>query len=216
MPESSARVVIIDDDASVRKSLARLLRAHGYDAETFACADEYLARAQDLQAGCLILDLQMPGTNGIELQHRLVEAGADTSIVFLSGHGDVPTSVLAMKLGAVDFLTKPVDEVTLIEAVRSAIERQADLHSQHALTQAVEERVATLTRREMEVLQGVIAGAMNKQIAEQLSISEKTVKVHRAHVMEKMQVRSVAELVQLCAVADLLPAARMNHQHRPG
>ena len=214
MTESSARVVIVDDDSSVRRSLARLLRVHGYATETCASAEEFLA--QGIQAACLILDLKMPETDGMELQHRLIASGADIAIIFLTGHGDIPTSVQAMKRGAVDFLTKPVDEVTLIEAVRTAIQQHADLHSQRTLTQAVEERLAILTPRETEVMRGVITGAMNKQIAGKLGISEKTVKVHRAHVMEKMQVQSVAELVQLCALAKLLPAARIDHQDRSG
>ena len=144
----------------------------------------------------------------MELQHRLIASGADIAIIFLTGHGDIPTSVQAMKRGAVDFLTKPVDEVTLIEVVRTAIDRHAELHNQRTMTQAVEERLAILTPRETEVMQGVITGAMNKQIAGQLGISEKTVKVHRAHVMQKMQTTSAAELVQLCAQAKLLPPAQ--------
>lgn len=206
MPESSVRVVIIDDDASVRKSLARLLRVHGYATETYSSADEYLA--QDIQAACLILDLQMPGTDGMDLQRQLIAAGAETAIVFLTGHGDIPTSVQAMKLGAVDFLTKPVDEDILTAAVNNAIIKQRVMQHQHTLTKSVQERLATLTRREQEVMQEVMTGAMNKQIAERLGISEKTVKVHRAHLMQKMQTSSAAELVQLCAQAKLLPPAQ--------
>ncbi len=214
MSESSARVVIVDDDASVRKSLARLLRVHGYETETYTCADEYLTQAQDIQAACLILDLQMPGTNGLELQHRLIAARAETAVVFLTGHGDIPTSVQAMKLGAVDFLTKPVDEYTLIEAVDKAIIKQSEMQRQRTLTKSVQARLAALTRREREVMQQVMTGAMNKQIAVQLGISEKTVKVHRAHVMQKMQTSSAAELVQLCAGAKLLPGTLANHPDR--
>jgi FixJ family two-component response regulator len=206
--------VIVDDDTSVRKSLARLLRVHGYETETYASADGYLTQAQDIQAACLILDLQMPGTDGMELQHRLIAAGADTAIVFLTGHGDIPTSVQAMKLGAVDFLTKPVDEHTLTEAVNNAIIKQSEMQRQRTLTKSVQERLATLTRREREVMQEVMTGAMNKQIAAHFGISEKTVKVHRAHVMQKMQTSSAAELVQLCARANLLPGTPANHPDR--
>jgi len=212
--ESSARVVIVDDDASIRKSLARLLRVHGYETETYACADEYLTQAQNIHAVCLILDLQMPGTDGMELQHRLIASCADISIVFLTGHGDIPTSVQAMKLGAVDFLTKPVDENTLTEAVDKAIIKQSEMQRQRTLTKSVQERLATLTRREREVMQAVMTGAMNKQIAVQLGISEKTVKVHRAHVMQKMHTSSAAELVALCAGAKLLPGTPVNHPDR--
>ena len=210
MPESNAKVVIVDDDASVRKSLARLLRVHGYATETYGSADEYLMQAQDIQAACLILDLQMPGTDGMELQQRLIASGAETAIVFLSGHGDIPTSVQAMKLGAVDFLTKPVDEDSLTEAVNNAIIKQRGMQRQRTLTKSVQERLATLTRREREVMQDVMTGAMNKQIAAHLGISEKTVKVHRAHLMQKMQTSSAAELVQLCAHANLLPDTPAN------
>lgn len=214
MSESSARVVIVDDDASIRKSLARLLRVHGYETETYACADEYLTQAQNIHAVCLILDLQMPGTDGMELQHRLIASGAETAIVFLTGHGDIPTSVQAMKLGAVDFLTKPVDENTLTEAVDKAIIKQSEMQRQRTLTKSVQERLATLTRREREVMQQVMTGAMNKQIAVQLGISEKTVKVHRAHVMQKMHTSSAAELVALCAGAKLLRGTPVNHPDR--
>ena len=165
--------MIVDDDASVRKSLARLLRVHGYETETYASADEYLAQAQDIQAACMILDLEMPGTDGMELQQRLIASGADTAIVFLTGHGDIPTSVGAMKLGAVDFLTKPVDEDTLTEAIANAIIKLSEIQSQRRLTDSVQERIATLTRREREVMQEIMTGAMNKQIAAHLGISEK-------------------------------------------
>ena len=206
--------MIVDDDASVRKSLARLLRVHGYETETYASADEYLAQAQDIQAACLILDLQMPGTDGMELQQRLIASGKDTAIVFLTGHGDIPTSVEAMKSGAVDFLTKPVDEDTLTEAIANAIIKLSEIQSQRRLTDSVQERIATLTRREREVMQEIMTGAMNKQIAAHLGISEKTVKVHRAHVMEKMQTSSATRLVQLCAHAGLLPGTPANHPNR--
>lgn len=212
MPESSARVVIVDDDASVRRSLARLLRVHGYATKTYAGAEQYLAA--DIPASCLILDLQMPGINGLELQRRLIATRAQTAIVFLTGHGDIPTSVKAVKLGAIDFLTKPVDEDALTKAVNNAITRQGELQHQHALTMSVQERLAILTHREREVMQEVVTGAMNKQTAARLGISEKTVKVHRARLMEKMQTRSAAELVQLLAHADLLQSAPANHPDR--
>ena len=214
MPESGGTVVIVDDDASARKSLARLLRLHGYETETYASADEYLAQAQDIHPACLILDIQMPGPDGMELQRRLIASGADTPIIFLTGHGDIPTSVQAMKLGAVDFLSKPVDEATLTEAIDNAIAKFGEIESMRTLTGAVQERIATLTPREREVMQEVMTGAMNKQIAAQLGISEKTVKVHRASVMQKMQTRSAAELVQLCAHANLLPAKPANSPGR--
>ena len=206
MAESSAIVVIIDDDVSVSKSLRRLLQVHGYATHTCTSAEAFLAEERAIQAACLILDLKMPGIDGMELQHRLVASGADTTVIFLTGHGDIPTSVEAMKLGAVDFLTKPVNEENLMKAVAAAMERYEYLSKRRVLADEVAGRLARLTRREAQVMQGVTSGATNKLIAAQLGISEKTVKAHRANVMQKLQVGSVAELVRLCGLADLLPA----------
>ncbi|KPK37940.1 MAG: hypothetical protein AMJ69_09825 [Gammaproteobacteria bacterium SG8_47] len=204
MAEQTANVFIVDDDASVRRGLARLLGANGYRTQTFASARELLESGVKAQGGCIILDLKMPDIDGMQLQQRLVDAGINVSIVFLTGHGDLATGVQAMKQGAVDFLTKPVDEQTLLAAVREALGLQSERQAEHALITAVRERLVTLSPREREVMDAVVRGALNKQIAAQLGISEKTVKVHRGHVMEKMHVSSLAELVQLCAKAGLV------------
>lgn len=204
MTEVISKVLIVDDDESVRRGLTRLLGANGYRTQAFASARQLFERTVDAQGGCIILDLQMPEVDGMELQQRLLDADIDVGIVFLTGHGDVATGVQAMKQGAVDFLTKPVDEQTLLAAVGAALRRQSDRRADHELIAGVRVRLASLSPREREVMDAVVRGALNKQIATQLGISEKTVKVHRGHVMRKMQVSSVAELVQLCAKAGLL------------
>ena len=196
---SKAKVFIVDDDGAVRTALSRLLRAAGCDVETFASADAFLARDAYAGPGCLVLDVQMKGLTGMELQGRLAAGECELPIVFLTAHGDIPMSVEAMKQGAVDFLTKPVDESLLLPAVRAAIEQSEARH-------AVRERVAALTRREFEVMRCVLTGALNKQIAAHLGIAEKTVKIHRGRVMSKMGVPSVAELVRMCDLAGIPPA----------
>lgn len=186
MNPASPRVFVVDDDPSLRKSLCRLLSSVGYEAETFASALDFLEREACTDPCCLVLDVQMPGPSGIELQARLAAAGRHASIVFLTGHADVPMSVAAMKAGAVDLLTKPVDEKDLLDAVERALARDA-----------IRARAARLTPREHEVFERVVNGLLNKQIAAELELSEKTVKVHRARVMRKMQAGSVAELVRM-------------------
>ena len=203
MSDLPAEVLIVDDDDSVRRGLERLLGANGYRTQTFASARQLLERAADAEGSCLILDLQMPEMDGMEVQQRLLDADLDVGIVFLTGHGDVPTGVQAMKQGAVDFLTKPVDEEALLSAVRAALTRQSDRRAAKELVASVSERIANLSPRERQVMDAVVRGALNKQIAAQLGISEKTVKVHRGQVMRKMRVNSLAELVQLCAKAGL-------------
>jgi two-component system response regulator FixJ len=201
----TAKVYVVDDDESVRNGLARLLRATGYAVETYASAEEYLSQAGENELGAIILDLSMPEVDGIELQRRLLERGDGKPIIFLSGHADVPTSVKAMKRGAEDFLTKPVDEEALLNALRHAISRQRRELAERREEHAVSKLLASLTPREHQILRHVIAGARNKQIAHHLEIAEKTVKVHRARVMDKMRVQSVAELVQACHVAGVSP-----------
>ena len=190
-------VFIVDDDPSVRESLTRLIEATGYAVEAFASAREFLERERYAGPSCLVLDVRMPGLSGLDLQEMLAGAGRRMSIVFVSGHGDISMSVRAMKGGAVDFLTKPFDEKELLTAIDRAVAKDVHDLDDEARLAEVQKRVNTLTPREVEVFALVVTGMLNKQIASRLGIVEKTVKVHRARVMEKMRARSVAELVRL-------------------
>ena len=190
-------VFIVDDEAPVRKALSRLLRATGFAVAAFASPGEFLAQHDLHKPGCLVLDLMMPGVNGMELQRALARKGSVLPIIFLTGHGDVPQSVQAMKGGALDFLTKPVNDEQLLAAIRVAIEKDRVARREQAELSKIRERLATLTPREQEVLKHVVTGKLNKQIADDLGVVEKTIKVHRARVMTKMKVQSVAELVRL-------------------
>jgi FixJ family two-component response regulator len=207
MTAMAETVYVVDDDASVRTGLGRLLRAAGYAVEAFDSAETFLARGQrGDQLACLVLDVHMPGLDGLALQAQLSARQASLPIVFLTGVGDIPMSVAAMKQGACDFLTKPVDETVLLAAIRQALARQrADL-ADTLVVNALRARLMSLTPREWEVLRWVIGGALNKQIAAQLGIAEKTVKIHRGRVMEKLGVGSVAELVSLCQQAGVRPS----------
>src|ERR1700694_5537524 len=206
MTAVSPLVFVVDDDPSVRKSLTRLLRSSGYVVEAFASTGEFLAREPHPGPCCLVLDVRMPGLTGLELQERLLAGGRRVSIVFVTGHVDVPKSVQAMKGGAVDLLTKPVDAKDLLAAVQRCLVKSAqDLNAETRVTE-VQRRVKLLTAREMEVFALVVTGMLNQQIAGALGIGEKTVKVHRARVMEKMRAGSVAELVRLAdAVGVIVP-----------
>ena len=207
MTAPQGMVFVVDDDESVRRSLSRLLRSAGFTSETFPSAETFLERAPFKGVACLVLDLRMRGLTGMDLQKRLTETGQHLPIAFLTAHGDIPTGVEAMKLGAVDFLTKPVDDKRLLAAVQQALARcERDLAEQRAV-EAIRTRLGTLTPREFEVMRGVLAGWLNKQIAAQLDIVEKTVKVHRGQVMHKMGVVSVAELVRDCARVGIEPLA---------
>jgi FixJ family two-component response regulator len=199
-------VFIIDDDASVRKSLSRLLRSAGYTTETFASAEEFLAREHFNGIGCLLLDVQMPGLSGMDLQEELNKADYHMPIIIITGHGDIPMSVQAMKKGAVDFLTKPFDDKELLKAVEKAIEKDACTRAEYDETRDIRKRTELLTSRELEVFRYVITGMLNKQIALKLDIAEKTVKVHRGRIMEKLRVDSVADLVRLAEKAGIEPA----------
>ena len=200
-------VFIIDDDAAMRTSLSRLLRAENIGTEVFCSAADYLAREPYDGVGCILLDVNMPGISGIELQKQLNDLEQDLPIIFLTGYGNIPMSVEAMKRGALDFLTKPVDEADLLPAVRQALDHHRSLRTTADLRESIVERLMSLTPRENEVMLELITGAPNKEIADRLQIAVKTVKVHRAHVMDKMGVRSVAELLHLCHLVGIEPGS---------
>jgi len=191
------RVFLVDDQPAVLKGLERLLRSAGYAVEPYASAQAFLDGGHAADRGCLVLDLSMPEMTGLALQQALAERASVLPVIFLTGHGDIASGVHAMKLGAVDFLTKPVDDERLLAAVALAMQRNRAARSEHAELASIGERLATLTPREREVMDLVIEGRLNKQIADALGTVEKTVKVHRARVMSKMQVRSVTALVRL-------------------
>jgi FixJ family two-component response regulator len=195
--ESEPVVFIVDDDASVRKGLERLVRSIGLRGKTFASAPEFLQCAAFDGPSCLVLDVRMPEVSGLALQETLAAAGHRIPIIFITGHGDITMSVRAMKAGAVDFLPKPFNDQDLLEAIQGAIARDRQAHEVRAALQDIQRRVALLTPRERDVLALVTAGLLNKQIAAELGMSEKTVKAHRAQVMQKMQVPSLAQLVLL-------------------
>ena len=201
---SGTLVGIVDDDPSVRKGLARLVKGAGYRVEVFASAREFLARPQQEDPCCLLLDVRMPGLTGLELQEALAIAGRRMSIVFVSGHGDVPGSVKAMKGGAIDFLTKPIDARELLGAIERAVAKAFTAQREQAGATDVQRRLKALTAREAQVFALVVTGMLNKQVAAELGIVEKTVKVHRARVMEKMRAGSLAELVRLADRAGIV------------
>ena len=207
MPAREAVLFVIDDDASVRKAMARLLKSTGHQVEVYSSAEEFLRRPHYDGLGCLILDVQMPGLTGIELQASLAKAGYFLPIIFVSGHSDIPISVKAMKAGAVDFLTKPFQDADLLEAVRVSLKKDSEASALREEIRSIQQCLQTLTEREREVLRWVIGGWLNKQIAYELGISEKTVKVHRARVMQKMRSESVAELVRLVEKLGIVPAS---------
>jgi len=197
MNDISPIVFVVDDDRDVLKSLARVLRSAGLAVTTFSSPSDFLEQHDPRVAGCLVLDVAMPGLNGLELQQALTAKGSAIPIIFLTGRGDIPMSVQAMKGGAVDFLTKPIHDEDLLKAVHIALEKDRIERLSRAELDEIQERLATLTPREREVLTHVVSGQLNKQIANDLGTVEKTIKVHRARVMEKMKVNSVAELVRL-------------------
>jgi len=197
---NEALVYIVDDDRSVCVALERLLRSAGYRTAAFLSAREFLLRVEDRVPTCLLLDVQMPGMQGPELHRELSAKGLTLPVVFLTGHGDVPTGVEAIKRGAVDFLLKPVDDELLLATVALALGRHGELADREGEQRLAEKRFERLSPREREVLEGVVEGRLNKQIASRLGISEKTVKVHRAHLMAKLEAGSVADLVRLHAL----------------
>jgi len=196
-PGSNAVVAIVDDDLSAREGLRSLIRSAGLQVETFASAQEFLARPGAEPPSCLVLDLQLPGLTGLDLQKRMAEARLEIPIVFLTGHGNIPASVQAMKAGAVEFLTKPFDEQELLRAIQEGIERDRHTRRQREEIRELLGWYESLTAREQQVMRQVVSGLLNKQIAAELNITEFTVKIHRGHVMRKMHADSVADLVRM-------------------
>jgi len=198
-------VYVVDDDPSVLRSIERLLRLHDLRSRAYQSPWKFLDDLEVEAPGCVLLDLSLPGASGLEVQQQLAAAGAAQPIVFLTGHGTVQSSVRAMKAGAIDFIEKPFESAALLASVRRALERDAMLREKRSRDLAISGRLAALTPRESEVLRHVIAGRLNKQIAARLGTAEKTVKVHRARVMHKMSVRSVAELTRIALVVGIQP-----------
>jgi FixJ family two-component response regulator len=203
MADSQPIVFVVDDDISVRESLELLIRSAGWQPETFASAQDFLACSPAPAPSCLVLDIRLPGLNGLELQKRIAADRRDMPIIFITGHGDVPMTVQAMKAGAVEFLTKPFSDEVLLSAIRNAIERSQAALTQETQTRAIREGYASLSRREREVMALVVAGRLNKQVGGELGISEITVKAHRGKVMRKMKADSLADLVNMVATLHL-------------
>ncbi len=197
MQQATPFVFVVDDDVSVRESLEALIRLEGWQAETFPSARDFLSRPRVQAPSCLILDVSLPDLNGLDLQKRIAGDRLDMPIIFITGYGDIPMTVQAMKAGAVEFLTKPFDEDSLLRAIRNAIDHSEAALRDEAELQALRDCHASLSRREREVMALVVAGLMNKQVGGELGISEITVKAHRGRVMEKMKARSLAELVTM-------------------
>jgi FixJ family two-component response regulator len=215
MSESPSIVLVVDDDISVRESLELLLRHEGMNVETFVSAQEFLCRPPVTVPSCLILDISLPGLNGLELQKRIAMERHEMPIIFITGHGDIPMTVQAMKAGAVEFLTKPFCDETLLNAIRNALGRSKALHDRYGEIRALKARYSCLTARERQVMALVVVGLPNKQVGSELGISEITVKAHRGNVMRKMKAESLAELVSIGTRLRLprpsgsaLPAAR--------
>jgi FixJ family two-component response regulator len=196
-------VFIVDDDAGVLKALSRLLRANGYEIRSFTSPQEFLASHDAVIPGCAVLDVSMPGLDGLELQQALTAGGSQRPVIFLTGKGDIPTSVRAMRAGAIDFLTKPVSDADLLAAIAHAEKEDARTRHINAELESINAKIGLLTPREREVMAHVVAGRLNKQIAGDLGTVEKTIKVHRGRVMEKLGVRSVADLVRLAEKAGI-------------
>ena len=188
---------LVDDEPAVLKALSRLLRASGFEVSTYSSADDFIARRDNAAPGCLVLDISMPGRNGLALQEWLSRSGTPWPVIFISGKSDIPISVRAMKAGAVDFLTKPVDAEALLRAIEVAHEREMEKQARAAEINSIQAHLATLTAREREVLQHIVSGQLNKEVASDLGTVEKTIKVHRARIMRKMAAPSLAALVRM-------------------
>ena len=198
-------VFVVDDDEAVRESLAALLTSHGFDTTTFPAARDFLTRCDRASIGCLVADVRMPDMDGLELQERVAAEFPDLAVIIITGHGDVPLAVRAMKAGAVDFIEKPFSEDLIVETVHRALDHAARTQTQHSDVASAMARLASLTPREREVLDGLVAGLPNKTIGYDLGISPRTVEIHRARVMDKMKARSLSSLVRIALFAGVSP-----------
>lgn len=205
-PSPRPIVFVVDDDISVRESLEALIRFVGWQAETFASAEEFLARPRPLAPSCLVLDISLPELNGLELQKLIAPERIDMPIIFITGHGDIPMTVQAMKAGAVEFLTKPIDDDALLSAIRHAIERSSAALDSEAEVHELRSSYKSLTPREREVMKLIVTGMLNKQVGLKLGISDITVKAHRGKMMQKMKADSLADLVKIAVRLGLVPA----------
>ena len=197
MREAETTVFVVDDDVAMRRSLENLIRSVGLRVEAFASAQEFMESKRENVPGCLVLDVRLPGLSGLDLQKRMAEADIEIPIIFITGHGDIPMTVQAMKAGAVEFLSKPFRDQELLDAIQQALERDLKSREQRAEVEVLRSRFDLLTPREREVMPLLVAGLLNKQIAAELGASETTVKIHKHHVMEKMRAGSLAELVRI-------------------
>ena len=209
MPEPDAIILVVDDDISVREALEGLIRSAGWRVETFPSAQEFLARPPADAPGCLVLDVRLPGLSGLDLQKRLAEMNLELPIIFITGHGDVPTSVQAMKAGALEFLTKPFADQDLLNAIQQAVKHDRAERRSQAKIRELHGRYQSLTPREREIMERVVAGLLNKQIAAELGISEITVKAHRGQVMRKMRADSLADLVTMSEALGIRRAIKL-------